>query len=284
MEQRSWWDLDYEELQIGKILGEGSFGIVYKARWREQDVAIKQLKGMGLNSAKELELFRREADLMVGLKPHPNVVTLCGVCLNPKKPLAIVTEFLEMGSLKDLMKRVPKFNYLQVTALSKDICRGMRHLHMEKIIHRDLSCRNILVTEGKKGWTAKVADFGLSRVLVGMDHGQTESNTGPLKWMAPEALLYKTYSERSDSWAFGCTIIEMLSEGQDPYPELTPVMAASAVMHKNNSPSINEDSPPILAELLENCFQRGPEKRPDFKQILMFLDAIEKDVKNNPFY
>jgi len=275
-----WWSIDAKEITVGPQLGEGSYGVVYRAKWRDQDVALKQLKKVNKNQVKE---FKREADLMVSLRPHINVVKCFGVCLDP---LGIVTEFLEMGSVKDLLQKT-KINFIQIIGICKDVVKGMKHLHIDGVIHRDLSCRNILVTEGKKGkWICKVADFGLSREVFDTTSGKgkTDSETGPLKWMAPESLLNKTYSVKSDIWSFGCTVIELLTEGKDPYPTLDPIQAASLVMHRDVKPSPPEDCPASLAQLLEMIFQRNPEVRPDFQHVLTVIDDIEKDITSNPFY
>ncbi len=81
------------------------------------------------------------------------------------------------------------------------VARGVHHLHSESIIHRDLAARNILLTANME---SKVADFGLSRQLLNKEgNNYTKSSFGPLKWMAPEAILHKKYSPASDAFSFG---------------------------------------------------------------------------------
>lgn len=87
----------------------------------------------------------------------------------------------------------------------------MIHLSAEGVVHRDLACRNLLLD---KQFTVKITDFGLARV-VAMDEvesaneGQTRSYVGPIKWMSPENILDRTYSTKSDVWAYGICLIEM---------------------------------------------------------------------------
>jgi len=280
-----WWKIPYSELQMGKKIGAGGFGVVYKGRWRDQDVAIKQLlREEALNPA-QVEEFHREATLMVTIKPHQNVLKLLGVCMEPENPLAIVTEFCELGSLRDLLdKKDTQISFLQVIKIAGDIAKGMQHLHQEKIYHRDLSARNILVSDSKYGWVCKVADFGLSRTVAeAAQEGTTKSDTGPLKWMAPESLLKKKYSSKSDAWSFGVTLWEILTR-EEPYPDLDNVNAASHVMHKGLKLKPPENCPVKLAELMNKCFETDPEKRPDFKDIIKILKDVEEDIKSNPFY
>jgi serine/threonine protein kinase len=86
------------------------------------------------------------------------------------------------------------------------IALGIVHLHSYNLVHRDLACRNILVSRGN----AKVADFGMARLVDAFTkEGTTVSTTGPVKWMAPESLSRCIYSTASDVWTFGIVCYEM---------------------------------------------------------------------------
>jgi len=89
------WEIDFGELTLEQELGRGAFGVVSRGKWRLQDVAIKLLLNQSMTEH-ELEEFRSETSLMMNLRPHRNVVPLLGVCSNPSKRLAIVTDFLRM--------------------------------------------------------------------------------------------------------------------------------------------------------------------------------------------
>eukprot|EP01114_Cavostelium_apophysatum_P024653 TRINITY_DN971_c1_g1_i1.p1 TRINITY_DN971_c1_g1~~TRINITY_DN971_c1_g1_i1.p1 ORF type:complete len:829 (+),score=178.93 TRINITY_DN971_c1_g1_i1:47-2533(+) len=281
---REWWEIDYRELKIGEKIGAGGYGVVNKGVLRGQQVAIKTLH-VNESDTEQYEEFKKEAALMLALKPHDNVVKLFGICSDEKFPMAIVTEFLEMGSLKSLLDdKAINLSFLQIIQAAKDIAMGMRHLHAEKIYHRDLSARNILVTKSKKGgFICKVADFGLSRMSDSVE-ATTRSDTGPLKWMSIESLIEKKYSAKSDVWSFGVTLWEILTGGLEPYPDLDNVQAASQVMHKGLKLTPPENCPPKLAELMLRCFEREPHNRPNFDEIIKVLDEVREDVESNPFY
>ncbi|PRP72821.1 serine/threonine-protein kinase CTR1-like, partial [Planoprotostelium fungivorum] len=229
--------IDHEELKDMERIGSGAFGIVYKGKWRETQVAVKQMRAEHVTQ-KQLEDFlhevsvterRRESDreqvsILQGLKAHPNIVTFIGLTL-PPQPVSLVTEYCSGGSLYSHLRRVncsieEKYKFLN------EISLGMLHLHKEKIIHRDLAVRNILLTRHLE---AKVADFGLSREQEDTEEAsQTQSKVGPLKWMAPEAITSREYSIKSDVFSFGVVIWEVL-EVREPWEEKTPVEAALGV-------------------------------------------------------
>jgi len=91
--------------------------------------------------------------------------------------------------------------------------------------------------------------------------------------MAPECLIEKKYSAKSDIWAYGVTVIEILTR-KEPYPEIDAVVAASNVMHKNLSPTIPQNCPPQMVDIIQLCFSRDTSQRPSFKQILAVLDVV----------
>ncbi|KAL6071243.1 Tyrosine-protein kinase abl1 [Balamuthia mandrillaris] len=276
--------LNFEELEFGKQIGKGSFGVVFKGKWRLTPVAIKLLN----NSLRQEQLqeFRKEVELMQNLRPHSNVVLLLGVCLHhPEHPLCIVTELLPNGSLLDFLKKqksqLPEeeklgWNELMVR-IAKGVAAGMQHLHAEQIIHCDLSARNILLTENLE---AKVADFGMSRVLSAEeDHHQTMSNIGPVRWMAPESLKDRVYSEKTDAWSFGVVLWEIATFGEMPYKNLTTMQVTVEVVMGRIRLEAPEGTPEVFCELMEQCLASNPEERPTFENIHCRLQKAHKSLK-----
>jgi len=149
--------------------------------------------------------------------------------------------------------------------LVKGMAAGMLHLHREGLIHRDLAARNILLGSG---FQVKITDFGLARPNAENTGGnnKTKSETGPLKWMSPEAIKNRSYSKASDVWAFGVVLYEVLSR-QDPYPDLDPVQAALEVTHSNLRLPIPPYAPVIVSEIMAGCFQTSADKRPSFAAV-----------------
>lgn len=121
--------------------------------------------------------------------------------------------------------------------------------------------------------------------------------TSDMSRMAPESLIEKKYSEKSDVWSFGVVLWEMMTGGLEPYPELDNVQAASQVMHKGNQLSTwtnsndlglkltpPENCPVKMTELMSKCFETEPKMRPTFTKIVQIIDEMESEINDNPFY
>eukprot|EP01117_Protostelium_nocturnum_P021042 TRINITY_DN997_c0_g2_i6.p1 TRINITY_DN997_c0_g2~~TRINITY_DN997_c0_g2_i6.p1 ORF type:complete len:1599 (+),score=445.42 TRINITY_DN997_c0_g2_i6:202-4797(+) len=258
--------LNFDELHNLREIGSGAFGVVFKAQWRELNVAVKQIKSDDV-TAEQLTEFLREVEILKGLRSHPNLVLFIGITF-PPQPLSLVTEFCEGGGLFDYLRR-NEVSEQQKMMFVSGIARGMLHLHAEKVIHRDLAVRNILLT---KHLEPKVSDFGLSRESKAADGANvTTTAVGPLKWMSPESITQRRYSAKSDVWSFGVVIWEIIT-CEEPFANYTPVEAAIGVTTRGERLEVPTFTPPILAKLMQECWRNNPEDRPDFSQICLYLD------------
>eukprot|EP01119_Soliformovum_irregulare_P012659 TRINITY_DN3304_c0_g2_i3.p1 TRINITY_DN3304_c0_g2~~TRINITY_DN3304_c0_g2_i3.p1 ORF type:complete len:225 (+),score=59.86 TRINITY_DN3304_c0_g2_i3:132-806(+) len=180
-----------------------------------------------------------------------------------------VTEYYEHGSL---------WNYVRSGSPSKEIliniiigtASGISHLHYEKLVHRDIAARNVLLSSTLQ---AKIADFGLSRVLESpTDTGHTVSMTGPLRHMAPESIRVQEYSPASDSWMWGVMMFETLT-ATVPYSDLSPLQAATEVVlgRRLELPEQIAKEWPLLIPLIRGCFATKPDDRPSMHTICQHL-------------
>ncbi|KAJ0398555.1 hypothetical protein P43SY_003384 [Pythium insidiosum] len=242
--------IDYNELKVGEMIGQGAFGTVHKATWRGTTVAVKILVCQYL-TADILEEFETEVQIMSILR-HPNICLLMGACLEPPSR-CLVIEYLPRGSLWNVLRQEHHFDYSKQTIFARDTALGMNYLHsfQPPILHRDLKSPNLLVDTS---YSIKISDFGLAR------------------WMAPEVLAAEKYTEKADVFSFGVVCWEIITRAC-PYDGLCQIQAALGVLNNNLRPTIPEDCPPLFKRLMTMCWATSPEKRPTFEQILEFLHS-----------
>jgi len=227
------------------------------------------IKNLATSNESDLAQFEDEFRVMRSLRPHRNIVQVMGVCLNP---LAIVTAFVSGGSLIDLIESDEKISEQLQFKIMKGITAGMMHLEAEKIVHRDLAARNVLLTPDKE---PLISDFGMSRSLGNESARKTQTGTGPLKWMAPESTSRLEYSSKSDVWAWGITVWELIAR-QEPYPEMDSVQAVLAVKD-GLRPTIPQGTREGLVALMKQCWLFEPKDRPNFGEIHERLKTIYAD-------
>ncbi|KNC54854.1 TKL protein kinase [Thecamonas trahens ATCC 50062] len=260
------WEIPMADLTKIEMVGSGAFGQVFRGKWRGAPVAIKMLSMRTLD-AQQLDDFRREAAIMTQLE-HPHVVSMMGISSQPPD-LAIIVEFCPGGSLdKYLFDPSIELSDWHKLKLVRGIAAGMTYLTSAGVVHRDLAARNILVTEDGE---AKISDFGMSRADL-MPKNTTESAVGPLKWMAPEALA-RSYSEKTDVWAFGVTLWEIVNRSL-PFPELNNIEVAAGVLHNGLRLPIYPDTLPEWSAIMVACWAQDPAARPSFAQISEHVESL----------
>lgn len=264
-------EVDIRLLKMDKKVASGSCGDLYRGRYLGQDVAIKVLNPERLSKDLEQE-FSQEIMILRKVK-HENVVRFIGACTKPPH-LCIVTEFLSGGSLYDYLHS--QEGTLRLPTLVKyaiDVSKGMEYLHENKIIHRDLKAANLLMD---MNYVVKVADFGVARFLT--QSGLMTAETGTYRWMAPEVINHELYDQKADVFSFAIVLWELLT-AKLPYDSMTPLQAALGV-RQGLRPPIPENTPPSVATILRNCWEKDPSKRPSFSEITIKLEEILGEVSD----
>jgi len=184
------------------------------------------------------------------------------------------------GSLRQYLDTEANISNDRKINIISGIAKGMFHIHKEGIVHRDLAARNILLGPS---FEPKITDFGMSRVLIESDvnQQQTNSNVGPLKWMAPESISSRAYSQKSDVWSFGVVMWEIVEQDQ-PYGSMDPLHCAFHVATKQLSLVIPTKIPQIV-DLMKNCLKFDPEGRPDFDVICTQLNLTTPEHQYQQF-
>jgi len=271
MEQQSFGgppEIGSHEIIKSVLIGEGTFGKVYRGRCREKDVAIKVLHKQQMD-AKTLANFRKEVAIASKIF-HPNIVLFMGACTEEGN-MMIVTELLPKGDLQKLLsdQSVTLSLYTRMK-MANDAALAMTWLHGSNpiIIHRDLKTQNLLLDEH---YRIKVCDFGLSefrdRQHKTLKDGKDGAKGTPL-WMAPEVLLGREFNEKADVYSFGIVLWEILTR-QEPFTEFTQfTQFRQAVCISNVRPHVPDDTDLVLKRLIEACWQKEPSPRPSFPEIV----------------
>ncbi|XP_076001006.1 ephrin type-A receptor 3-like [Genypterus blacodes] len=267
-------EIDASNIRIERVIGAGEFGEVCSGRLRVQGkreiyVAIKSLKAG--YSDKQRRDFLSEASIM-GQFDHPNIIRLEGV-VTKCKPVMIITEFMENGSLDTFLKKHDgQFTVIQLVGMLRGIASGMKYLSDMSYIHRDLAARNILVNSNL---VCKVSDFGLSRVLEDDPEAAYTTRGGkiPIRWTAPEAIAYRKFTSASDVWSYGIVMWEVISYGERPYWEMSNQDVIKAIEEGYRLPA-PMDCPVVLHQLMLDCWEKGRSDRPKFGQIVTILDKL----------
>uniref|UniRef100_A0A0R0EDF6 non-specific serine/threonine protein kinase n=1 Tax=Glycine max TaxID=3847 RepID=A0A0R0EDF6_SOYBN len=264
------WEIDRRLLKLGEKIASGSSGDLYRGVYLGEDVAVKVLRSEQLNDALEDE-FAQEVAILRQVH-HKNVVRFIGACT--KCPhLCIITEYMPGGSLYDYMHR--NHNVLELSQLLNfaiDVCKGMKYLHQNNIIHRDLKTANLLMDTHN---VVKVADFGVARFLN--QGGVMTAETGTYRWMAPEVINHQPYDQKADVFSFSIVLWELVT-AKVPYDTMTPLQAALGV-RQGLRPELPKDGHPKLLELMQRCWEAIPSHRPSFNEITIELENLLQEME-----
>eukprot|EP00741_Cyanophora_paradoxa_P016457 tig00020918_g15890.t1 len=214
------WEIDPGSLVRGKVIGAGTFGVVYSGSYKGKPVAIKELRVQEL-SANDLADFRREVSLHFHLN-HPNIVAVRGACTrrNGSAPLCIVLELMQ-GNLTDVLRNTKiEINLLQKVRMMKEIAASLAFIHSQKpiIVHRDVKSMNVLVD---RNLTCKLSDFGQAVVkstTIASTTEPTQGKVGSFPWMAPEIMRMQRYTPAADVFSYGVVMWEIATR-QSPFPD-----------------------------------------------------------------
>jgi tRNA A-37 threonylcarbamoyl transferase component Bud32 len=269
------WTIDLRKLNMGPAFAQGAFGKLYKGTYNGEDVAIKLLERPenDLERAHLMEQqFQQEVMMLATLK-HPNIVRFIGAC---RKTMVwcIVTEYAKGGSVRQFLNKRQNRSVPLKLAVKQalDVARGMEYVHGLGLIHRDLKSDNLLISADK---SIKIADFGVARIEV-QTEGMTPE-TGTYRWMAPEMIQHRPYTQKVDVYSFGIVLWELIT-GMLPFQNMTAVQAAFAVVNKGVRPNVPADCLPVLGEIMSRCWDPNPDVRPPFTDVVRMLEHAETEV------
>jgi Tol biopolymer transport system component len=248
-------------------IGAGGMGEVYQAHDSKlgRDVAIKVLPEAFSHDPERLSRFQREAKMLAALN-HPNIATIHGLEQSGGTSY-LVMELVLGETLADWVKREGTVPVEDALTIAKQIAEALEAAHEKNIIHRDLKPANVKVTPDGK---VKVLDFGLAKAFEGDSASEDMSNSptlsraatmqgvilGTAGYMSPEQARGKAIDKRTDIWAFGCVLYELLTGKQAFHGETFTDITAKILTGEPDWQAVPANTPEQIRQLLRRCLQK----------------------------
>ncbi|KAL4160951.1 hypothetical protein PRNP1_001509 [Phytophthora ramorum] len=276
-----------DRIELGAVISRGGFGVVYRGRYRDQDVAIKTLLPEKRKDLAHIQAFLSEVRLVATME-HPHIVQFIGVAWESLSDLFCVTEFMSGGDLRSLLKDylangVPQGMDAGKTQIAYQVAYALTYLHSLEpvVLHRDLKSRNILLTERLD---AKITDFGASRIR---SDATMTAGVGSSLWMAPEVMMGQRYGEKADVFSLGVVISELdthelpyshakesNSNSGRPLPDTAVLqMVSMGKLRVRFSSFMDAD----MARFVCSCVSVEPEQRPTAAEVLYYLQVATRN-------
>jgi serine/threonine-protein kinase len=258
--------------EVTSHIGSGGMGVVYQARDTKlgRDVAIKVLTETFAHDPERLSRFQREARLLASLN-HPNIATIHGL-EDSNGTSYLVMELVPGETLDQRIKRDGAVPVEESLTIAKQIAEALEYAHDHAVIHRDLKPANVKLTpEGK----IKVLDFGLAKAFAGDAASEDIGNSptlsqaatmqgvilGTAAYMSPEQARGKTVDKRTDIWAFGAVLYELLTGKQAVSGEDVTEILAAVVMKEPAFDALPPNTPASIRVLLQRCLRKDKRHR-----------------------
>ncbi|MBE0565057.1 MAG: serine/threonine protein kinase, partial [Krumholzibacteria bacterium] len=258
--------------RIGEKIGQGGMGAVYRAQDTVlgREVAVKVLPPEFAADADRLARFQREAKVLASLH-HPNIASIFGF-EHTAECTYLVMELVEGEDLSEILKRGP-LAVDEAVDVARQIAEGLEEAHEKGIIHRDLKPANVKRTPDGK---VKVLDFGLARAYAGQTAGEGHISSAPTMtaamtlagtvmgtaaYMSPEQARGKEMDRRTDIWAFGVILFEMLTGKQLFAGETASDTMAGILKVEPEWSTLPAGLPPQVEQVLRRCLSKDPRQR-----------------------
>jgi serine/threonine protein kinase len=263
--------------EIIEKIGSGGMAVVYKGKdlLLNRVVAVKILRDQFAQDEGFVQRFRREAQSAASLS-HPNIVSIYDVG-QQDDTYFLVMEYVVGSSLKKLIKQKGPMAPEEVIEIAFQLCEALEHAHQHGIIHRDIKPHNILVTAD--GSRVKVTDFGIARAVTTATVTYPKNMLGSVHYISPEQARGETAGEKTDIYAVGVVLYEMLT-GSLPFNGDTPITVA--LKHVQDKPEslreLNPEVPAGLEQITLRAMAKDPEARyPNARAIRMDLTRFYQE-------
>ncbi len=280
------FDVAAGDVQTFEVLAKGFASTMFLASHKGKAVVLKAVRFPVVSTDKDspeapiqelkiaLRNFRREVKALKRLN-HPNVCPYFGSCFFRSQP-CLVLKYVSGGSLCDFIRIGGKGHSLplcRLLPLMEEVAEGLRFIHSNGFMHRDIKSANILVDENT--FQCMITDLGFC-CSIGDD---VSGETGTYRWMAPEVIKHEKYDTSVDVYSYGIVLWEFVVK-KVPFEGLTPVQAAYAVACHGTRPHLPQNTPQSLCKLIKKCWADAPISRPTFKDVCcVLLPTVMEDFK-----
>ncbi|KAL3201806.1 hypothetical protein MRX96_042822 [Rhipicephalus microplus] len=244
-----------------EVVGRGAFGVVtlYSEKSTGRKVVIKHIPVQQMSS-EEKEGSLNEAKVLAMLH-HPNIIAYYDSFLE-EKSLAIVMEYASGGNLYDYLEAKRRCSdFRGVLSYFAQVLLALEHVHSRQILHRDLKTQNLLLNQCRS--IVKVGDFGISKILT--SKSKAESIVGTPNNLSPEICVGKPYNQKSDVWALGCILYELLTLRSPFEGNHVPSLVMKII--RGSYEPISDHYSAQVRNLLERMLQKEPSQRPSVNQL-----------------
>uniref|UniRef100_A0A665VR17 Receptor protein-tyrosine kinase n=1 Tax=Echeneis naucrates TaxID=173247 RepID=A0A665VR17_ECHNA len=264
------------ELRKLKLLGNGVFGTVHKGIWIPEGETVKlpvAIKTIHDHTNQQTFYELTEHMIALGSLDHINIVRILGIC--PGASLQLVTQLSSQGSLLEHVRNSKnKLSPQRLLNWCVQIAKGMYYLEENKVVHRNLAARNVLL---KSNYTVQISDYGVADLLYSDDKKYTYNELKtPVKWMALESILFRTYTHQSDVWSYGVTVWEMMSYGAEPYANMRP-QEVPDLLEKGERLSQPQICTIDVYMVMVKCWMIDENVRPTFKELANEFTRMARD-------
>ena len=272
-----WSDLKLEQPPIAS----GAFKTLYRATLDGTVVAVLELRQGDVTT--EAAMFDR-------LGKNRHLTRLLGMARSPEGRQALVTEFAPHGSLSDVLsalnERGRRASDAVLVRIAMQVCQGMMHMAAEGVLHRDLAGRNVLVfaidddAVHASSVVVKIADYGLAKEASGYYYAS--GDVLPMRWMSPEAILRRKFSEKSDVFAFGVLMWELWSYAEVPFATVGSDAEVGRMVASGERLAQPDGCPQAAYDLMQRCWAAAAASRPCFTELYDDLLALHATVSVGP--
>ncbi|KAE9007673.1 hypothetical protein PR001_g16910 [Phytophthora rubi] len=276
--------IPFKDVKVANCINKGGFGLVYSGVYNRRRVAIKRIRTDLCQDMKHVEAFMKEICLISTLE-HPRIVEFIGVAWDTLRNLSAVTEYMERGDLREVLRSFQLRNTpltwdAHKFRITQHIAEALTYLHSldPKLIHRDLKSKNVLLNTEME---AKLSDFGVSRERHDMETHMT-AGIGTSFWIAPEVLLGKDYDERADIFSLGIVISEIDTEDYPYWNAKNPPQGGkveeTAILRMVAAgeliPDFTDSCPKPVLDLAKACLSLNPDDRPSATEVVYAIQQI----------